>query len=374
MICSPAKSRQHGLSLVELLIALFMGLMIVLAVISLYLANKNSFLYQETNSRLLEDGRFIVDTIAYDLRNASYSGCGVVSTTTNVVTGFDANWTIDNRNMIRGFNETTGFPAEFVAAAAQGDVLIVMYRDSESELEISAHDVINHRITLGANHAFAKGEILYGTDCKRDAVFQMSGPDSAGTPTNLVEHAAGLTSPGNCQGELGTSCGITPVTAYTFSAGGFLSRLISKAYFVAPASSGTGNSLYVRSPTGSTTATATNIELMTDVQAMRIRYGLDLDCDGVSDRFASANEVAATPLCNPDQSSPWQLVVSARIEVLLLGQPGVTSENQPFCLDYLGTGDPAQCTAANYGYVFTTSNREAGRVFSTTVALRNRVG
>lgn len=363
---------QSGLTLTELLVAMAVALLLLFGVVSLYLANKSSFRHQEVTARLNEDGRYVLDLLAFDLRNAGYTGCGVASAHSNVVTDFTTKWWLDNRSMLRGYDESTGYPTDLAGASSDSDALVIMYRDNESELSIVSHDAINARFVLGNNHVFSPGEVLYATDCVRDTVFQMSGPNTGST--NLVEHKVGTVSPGNCQPELGSSCGQVPVTSYTYAAGGFVSRLIAKAFYIAPASSGQGNSLYVNSLAGGTLGIPMVFEIMPNVQAMRIRYGLDLDCDGVADRFATAGQVDAAPLCAAVLASPWEMVVSAKIEVLLLGEePNITADNQRFCMDYRGTGDPAVCNAANYNYVFTANDRRAGRVFSTTVTLRNRV-
>ena len=364
--------KQAGLTLVELMIAMAVAMLMLAAVASLYFANKTSFRYQEANSRLQENGRYALELLSHDLRNTAYTGCGAVSIHSNVVTNYTASWWLDSRSMIKGYDTTTGYPADLAGASTSSDALILMYRDNESELMITTHDPTNAKFTLGSNHAFEKGEVLYATDCRRATVFQMSGPASG--PTAEIEHVAGATtSPGNCAKELGASCGSSAVT-YTYSTGGFVSRLVSKAYYIAPASSGSGNSLYVRSLAAQTGGQPATFEILPGVQAMRVRYGVDLDCDGVSDRFALANEVDALTTCSADMASPWNLVVSVKLELLLLGQEAnVATDNQKFCLDFKGSGDPATCNGTNYNYVFTASNKVTGKVFSTTVTLRNRV-
>lgn len=364
--------RQAGLTLVELMVALAVSMLLLMAVIALYLANKTTFRFQEVNSRLQEAGRYAIELVSHDLRNASYTGCGTISVNTNLVNSSTSNWWLDSRSMIRGYDATTGYPADLTSASTASDALVVMYRDNESELMISAHDPTNARFTLGSNHPFQKGEILYATDCSHSTVFQMSGPGSG--PTALVEHdSGGANPPGNCSKDLGASCGATSRT-YTFSTGGFLSRLISKAFYIAPASSGNGNSLYVSRLADQTGGQPAIFEILPGVQAMRLRYGVDLNCDGVADRFALANEVDGFAKCSADMPSPWNMVVSAKVELLILGQEmNVATDNQQFCMDFKGSGDPSVCNATNYNYVFTASNRASGRVFSTTVALRNRV-
>lgn len=65
--------RQRGLSLVELMIALLLSTFIVLAMISLFLAGRASFLTQEQQARQQENGRFAWQLITNELHEAGYN-------------------------------------------------------------------------------------------------------------------------------------------------------------------------------------------------------------------------------------------------------------------------------------------------------------
>ena len=67
--------RQSGLSLIELLVALVLGLAVLIGLSSVYVAVKQSFRFQETTGRLQEDASFAMDAIARDLRMAGSAGC-----------------------------------------------------------------------------------------------------------------------------------------------------------------------------------------------------------------------------------------------------------------------------------------------------------
>ncbi len=65
-------ARQTGLSLVELMVALTIGLLIVLAATTLYLGASGSLRLQDEVSRLDDSGRFALDSITRLLRIAGY--------------------------------------------------------------------------------------------------------------------------------------------------------------------------------------------------------------------------------------------------------------------------------------------------------------
>ena len=75
--------RQRGVSLIEFLVSIALGLAIIVAVLAVYIASRQSYRYQETSGRLQEDAGFALDLIAKDLRVAGFGGCLGVSAVTS---------------------------------------------------------------------------------------------------------------------------------------------------------------------------------------------------------------------------------------------------------------------------------------------------
>lgn len=67
---------QRGLTLVELLVSVTLGLLIIGSVLYVYLGSRGAFRSTKSTSRVQEAGRFGLDAIARDLRQAGYLGCG----------------------------------------------------------------------------------------------------------------------------------------------------------------------------------------------------------------------------------------------------------------------------------------------------------
>ena len=72
MICS--KHKQNGLSLVELMIAVTLGLLLTGAVVSFFTQTKRSYLENDNYSRMQENARFAMDILAQDLMHAGFLG------------------------------------------------------------------------------------------------------------------------------------------------------------------------------------------------------------------------------------------------------------------------------------------------------------
>ena len=79
---SRAGERQHGFTLVELMVAIALGMLVMVALVAVYLnvSRTNSEMYK-TNG-LIENGRFAVDVLNEDLAHAGYWG-GYVPTFDN---------------------------------------------------------------------------------------------------------------------------------------------------------------------------------------------------------------------------------------------------------------------------------------------------
>lgn len=181
----------------------------------------------------------------------------------------------------------------------------------------------------------------------------MSGPTGGTPPVLTIEHLTtnAVISPNNCQKDLGGNCG--SATAHTFSPGGLVSRVVSNAYFIAPASSGNGNALWMRMLSRSGTVATTILqEMVPGVQAMKLLYGVnDIgDADSSADRYLRANEV--------DSQNQRGQIVSIKLELLLRSEENnLASTPQTYVFN---------------GTSVTATDRNLYRVISTTLNLRNR--
>lgn len=63
---------QYGLTLVELMIALVLGLLLLGGVIQIFLSSRQSYQLQDGLSRLQENGRFAMDVVTLNLRHAGF--------------------------------------------------------------------------------------------------------------------------------------------------------------------------------------------------------------------------------------------------------------------------------------------------------------
>ena len=84
----PLRHRMRGMTLVELMIGLTIGLFLVGIAGSLFLGSRLTFNAQSQVARLQEGGRFVAERLGTDLRMAGFRGCrgqGAGTTLTNLL-------------------------------------------------------------------------------------------------------------------------------------------------------------------------------------------------------------------------------------------------------------------------------------------------
>ncbi len=71
----PSFFQQKGLTLIEIMIAMLLGLFLIGGIFQIFLGAKQSYRVQEAMSRLQENGRFAMQTLSRDIRKADYRAC-----------------------------------------------------------------------------------------------------------------------------------------------------------------------------------------------------------------------------------------------------------------------------------------------------------
>lgn len=348
-----SNSRQRGLTLVELLIALTIGLFVVGAIGALYVNTRNGFSYANEVARIQETGRFALETINRDIRMAGYNGCSRSVATSNIITNGSSNPLLDIATPIRGYEggkDTLPSALSGVGALSGTDVLVLMGGSGSGEMVVKSHDPALAQIeTLG--HSVKSGELLMVTDCSKASMFQASA-----VAANYIEHNAGG-SPGNCAKFLGVTCPSSGAAAsYVYKPGSSMMRVFSNAYFIADSVANPGTrSLYAMALEG-TNGTSTKRELLNNVEDMQISYGVG-DGNGNVISYVTANDLNA--------ANNWNNVISVKIGLLVRSTgTNVTTGSQPYT--FMKT---AGSTAESLEI---PTDRILRRVFSETAVARNR--
>ncbi|TPQ28156.1 hypothetical protein C2U68_05985 [Methylomonas koyamae] len=378
----PSASRtMSGVTLIELMISLTIGLVIIAAIGYVLLGSRQSFRSQDALARMQEGARTAFNIIAKDIRMTGFRGCPV-----NAAAGGDINVLVNStdwdKNLIAqpliGYEKATAaawsaFPAGVtgvVGNVVAGDALTILHSDNTQEYIVSAHTPTSNppQFTLTANHDIKQGQILIAAkaNCSRIAVFQNTKECTYNSNGNcghsLIQHnAVTPCSSGNSRKGLGNPIGSCPDgTSDTFDAGSRIFRLSATTYHIRLNSSNEP-SLYrqVLSTSGGA-PTNTAEELIEGVQDMQISYAVDTGTDGAVDAYVTATNV-----------TDWSKVLGIRVSLLMVSrqdEQGLTSSPQQYAIDTNADGD-----VADTGETVTPSDYLLRKVFTTTIAIKNRL-
>lgn len=331
----------RGMTLVELMVGLVIGLFVVAVMGSVYLGSRSTFAAQESTGRVQENGRFAMDTITQDLRMSGFRGCLGQSAVVNTLnTPGSALYNFGQQVWASRYTAGAWSPAldaviTGLSPGTAGDVLVVRRPAGVAWALIGEMADTTAALTITPTASFAQGDLLMVADCVGAAVLQATnaGPGAAGSLAHQPA-VAGMV-PGVSTGDLGR----------VFSNDARVWRMQTEVYYLAASARHAGQTaLWVyRNPTyGEAQVT----ELVTGVERMAFTFGLDTDADLSADRFASADAVAN-----------WAQVVNARIELLLAGNLDTrTTKAQPYTFN---------------GTTTTPTDGRPRTVMSTLVTLRN---
>ncbi len=312
--------RQRGLSLIELLISMAIGLMLVATIAYAYVGAKQSFRTQNALSRIQENARYAFEFMAKDLRMAGYTPANLTTTAGTNIVNAPAGWDPNLRDLfglpLIGYEDTqVGVVYPTGVVPLRGDVITAVRTDNETEYALTAH--AEPAFTLSAASDLQAGDILVAADYTHAGVFQAD--TAAGT---AVTYNTGTVTPGNSAAALG---------AFSGSIGSRkLYRLNGVTYFIAANASGEPSLFRRRLGRTGTSASVASEELVEGVENMQFTYGVDLTnpADRSVDVYWTANQVTAgtdgagnnIPGTTPQEW--WRRVLSVRAALTMISRSG----------------------------------------------------
>jgi len=360
---APIMNKQKGLSLVELMIAITLGLILMTGVMQVFLSSKTVYSTQQALSRIQETGRLAVEFMARDIRMAGYMGCAsrtagmVVTNTLNNPSKYQYDFT----TALMGYTAET-LPADhgltplptantdlFVLRGAFGSGVQVVQNNNGGQVNVTITTEEPGACADGSTRisGLCENDILVVSDCSKARVFQATnltktgGGSIAGT-VNVVHAATGT--PGNAVNNWGGSSG---PESERFRNGSEVLFATTMTYFIGKGTSGR--------PSLWQNINGVNLELLEGVEDMSVKYGVDSDEDYVPNEYLPAAKLSATD---------WNKVIALRVELLVASvEDGVLPESQTY--QFPTDEDPALSTV-------NPTDKRLRQVFTTTVGIRSR--
>lgn len=339
---------QRGLSLIELMVAMVIGLVISGAVLQVFISNKNTFLLQNASGHLQENGRFALQYLAAEIRPAGV-GMGVrlpeESICVVAANGVASEWNAMNRP-IWGQRIT----ASGALGAVGTDQMSVFVNDNCGAFLTTGETLdpgtnANVKVT-GYCPSMEQDRAVMVMDMEKAVIIRITNkPNSSGSGNVTLAHAAG-------NNDKDASCGGFKFSDIAFTDPARVVGFSSKIFYVADTgrtdSAGQPvRALYVRDVS---TVPAQTMEVVEGVESMRTRYGV-----------ATASSVGVQSYLTPaevEAANRWGDVRTVKVDLLMVSD---------------GRAPGAQDQAIEFDGVAVVADGRMRQVFSTVVALRNRI-
>jgi type IV pilus assembly protein PilW len=355
---------QRGLSLVELMISITLGLILLTGVMQVFLSSKNVYTSQQALSRVQETGRLAIDFIARDIRMAGYTGCASRAPDMKFTNTLEnkTQYSYNFEEAIRGYTAETlpvTTPVTLSPVARANTDLIVIRSAVGSGVEVIENNTDEHvriRVPTGSVevnacpsgngdrvNGFCKGDILFVSDCSKTLVFQATAVDAT---TGNIAHVAKADStvvPGN---NVATWGGAGGADEHKFGLDAEVLTASTTTFYLASSAvdtAGTGIPSLWQKVNGVTT------ELLEGVENMSITYGEDTStpADLLPDVYRAAGSVV-----------DWGRVSSVRVELVVATLANNTvPETQKYFFK---------------GVTQTPTDLRLRQVFTTTIGIRSR--
>ncbi|PHS30717.1 MAG: hypothetical protein COA95_08410 [Methylophaga sp.] len=333
---------QKGFTLIEIMIALTLGLFLMAGVVQVFLGTKQTNRMQENLSRMQENARFAMYFLTEDIRKVAFDGgvCGRGKMINNAINDLDSSSaeyqfkTLPIFSSLSGaiggtdndgLNGSDSISIRALGSLGSGVALTAPLALVSDELPVDSS---------GANN-FTEGDIVLVTDCKFSDIVQITNNPSSGT---TLEHTTGSPpAPGNKTGNLSFTYGTN-----------------AKVYLLAAATAGnTGLAgiTYTIGPDINTPGLAIGgQQLVPGIENMQILYG----------QRGSGDNVYFVPANTADLD--MEKVISIRISLLVrsLDDFVATSPQGYFYngVDVSGAAIP---------------DNRLRKIYTSTIAIRNRL-
>lgn len=167
---------QRGVNLIELMVALLIGLLLIAGALTVYMQSRNTYRTTESAARLQEIGRYAISVIEPDVRLAGFWGLTnrpdqLTSTNPTITNTCGAAW-LGNGGFLEAFEATYSLTCTATDRVTTSDVLTVRRADSRTASVSSANVQVTSnrmRATIFNGSALPPGFTATGSET-RDVV------------------------------------------------------------------------------------------------------------------------------------------------------------------------------------------------------------
>lgn len=335
---------QKGISLLEILIAIVLGMLLILGVTRVFISSKYVFSAQTALSSIQETGRLAIEFISRDIRMAGFYGCQNSRIQTNNLFSSNINDAATTDTLHKNFSEfIRGYPAPAnlpanhrlpingVATVASNNILVIkragdsVFPLSEGSEQNSLKAYVDKNLAIANNciNGLCVNDIAIASNCSKGQFFKVDSLAlTAGSEisTLMITHS----------GDWGDA-----TNTLTYFSYGDIYPIDTITYFLSEGTSGQP-SLWQKSSTGDA------VEILEGVEALSFAYLIE----GATD-YVEASTVAA---------ANWIKVKGVKVELVVRSlENNLVEEPQVYTFK---------------GQTVTPTDRRQRQVFSTVVGVR----
>ncbi|MCP4331999.1 MAG: hypothetical protein GY785_05045 [Gammaproteobacteria bacterium] len=334
---------QRGISMVEILISLVISLFLLGGIVQVYIANKATYKFTDSISRIQENGRFSMETVVQDLRMAGFWGCAVFDPTDTaaLVNNLDPGSAAYDP-MLHDFTGQSAIQGTENDGLNGSDSLTLRgSKPNQVNVRPPYNTTTSSDLNVTETTSIEAGDIVMISNCRGADIFQVTSTTAAVADQNGITHVTGSEAPGNYNPDICKGGGNLHCLSQTYGSDSAMFELQTVIYTIAAGAS--GEPAMWRSENG------TNVELIEGVEEMQILYGVDDDGDDFANQYLTGPAVA-------DMND----VITIRVMLLVRSEEAFVSEEPQ--------------TYTFNGNTVTPNDRRLRQVFTTTIGLRNKIG
>ena len=334
--------RQHGLTLVELMISITLGLLVVLAATALLVSSKSSYVSQDDDTLVRDTGRYAIENIMRSLRQAAFE-----------------NW-----------------DTETSASKTQQAPIVTQPKMTANLSGLDANTLTGSTSTPGIGDN-TSSNVVNGSDVLAVRFYGSGAPDGGKFTAKAIRDGYGSV----------LDCAGFAVSAPTSQSDAEAGRGWSIYYVAKDASGEPELRCKYRSDGGSTW---NSMAIARGVESFQVLYGVDTDGDRIPNRFLTATEINAldsnitiTATSEPEKTyeknrkTNWKKVLVVKVALLVRGAQNVQGDVSGKIYNLFGSDYSDANASSDTGVKIKVADLDASvqrrvrKVFEATIQYRN---
>ena len=270
-----------GFTLIELMVAMLLGLIVIAGVSSVFLANQRTYRTNQALGEVQDNSRVAFELMARDIRGAGLNPCNNDGRMANVLNNSGADWWADWANAVRGYGGGQGDPATgggFGTGAGQrvagtDSIQLLGAADAGMSVAEDKEPAANFKLN-DTTTELQSGDIVIVCDPDHAVMVQISNYNN--NNVTFVHNTGSAVYPGNCSKGLGypSDCSSENGNLYQFGSNSQIAKLGAVDWYIGN-NPDKGRSLYrVAIATGADGAVGLGVpqEMVRGVTDMSIGY------------------------------------------------------------------------------------------------------